>query len=180
MYLFPPSGECECLREEEFSLVVSHVESIELDFHTKARIFRILCESIWLSNSQLRRIIELHQEPSWRKSVFMSGVGKLVDNREYDMIKTCVDSNEMMAELYTQIGILNLFNPYHSNGLYKFNVKVHEELIVLAIIAELARKEGVDGVKELTIDGKRIRDDEIPPIVKMFPKEPKEGIYIYI
>jgi len=86
--------------------------------------------------------------------VFLSGVGRLCDPRNYDFIKHRVKFPEAIRAIYKRFGILNLFNPFRPNGSYRLDLSIYEEKIVCKMLFELAKIEGYPQMTNVSLDGK--------------------------
>jgi hypothetical protein len=75
--------------------------------------------------------------------VYISGIGRVTDYRNYDFIKHRVKFPDAIREIYRRFGILNLFNPHRPNGSYRLDLSIYEERIVGKILIELAKAEGI-------------------------------------
>ena len=74
--------------------------------------------------------------------MYLVGISKVVDYKNYDFIKHRVKFPEAIRDIYKRFGILNLFNPHRPNGSYKLDLSIYEEKIVCKILLELAKGEG--------------------------------------
>ena len=92
--------------------------------------------------------------PTWRFKVYLYGIGRVVDYRNFDFIKHQAKYPEVMQKLYKQFGILNLFCPFRPNGAYLLNLKIYEEKIVCRMLCDLAKNEGIANMTEIKMDGK--------------------------
>jgi len=80
----------------------------------------------------------------WKTEIYISGVGRVYDYRNYDFIKHRVKYPEAIMNIYKRFGIINLFNPFRPNGSYRLNLSVYEEKVVCKILLELAKAEGLN------------------------------------
>jgi hypothetical protein len=71
--------------------------------------------------------------------VYIAGVARICDYRNYDFIKHRVKYPEAIMAIYKRFGIINLFNPYRPNGSYRLDLSVYEERVVCKILLELAK-----------------------------------------
>jgi len=85
--------------------------------------------------------------------VYLSGVTRLHDYKNYDFIKHAAKYPEVMQALYQQFGILNMFNPHRPNGSYLLDLAKYEEQIVGKMLGDLARQEGVLNMTDIKFDG---------------------------
>jgi hypothetical protein len=74
--------------------------------------------------------------------VYLAGIGRICDYKNYDFIKHRVKFPEAIREIYKRFGILNLFNPHRPNGSYRLDLSIFEEKIVCKMLLELAKWEG--------------------------------------
>lgn len=82
-------------------------------------------------------------DPTWKAEVYITGISRVSDYKNYDFIKHRVKYPEAIKEIYKRFGILNLFNPHRPNGSYRLDMSIFEERIVCKILLELAKAEGV-------------------------------------
>ena len=92
----------------------------------------------------------------WRFEVYMAGIGRMHDYRNYDFIKHKAQVPEVMQKLYKQFGILNLFCPHRPNGAYLLNLGIYEERIVCKILLELTKCEGIGNMQEIKVNNKAV------------------------
>jgi hypothetical protein len=83
--------------------------------------------------------VDEYAGPIWRFKVYLYGIGRVHDYRNFDFIKHQAKYPEVMQKLYRQFGILNLFCPFRPNGSYMLNLAIYEERIVCRMLCELAR-----------------------------------------
>jgi hypothetical protein len=74
--------------------------------------------------------------------VYIGGIGRVHDYKNYDFIKHRVKFPEAIRKIYKRFGILNLFNPNRPNGSYRLDLSLYEEKIVCKMLLELAKAEG--------------------------------------
>lgn len=82
-------------------------------------------------------------DPIWKTEIYLSGIARVYDYRNYDFIKHRVKFPEAIQSLYKRFGIINLFNPFRPNGSYRLDLSIFEERIVSKILIELAKQEGL-------------------------------------
>ena len=78
----------------------------------------------------------------WKVEVYMSGISRVTDYKNYDFIKHRVKFPEAIREIYKRFGILNLFNTLRPNGSYRLDLGIFEERNVCRMLLELAKQEG--------------------------------------
>lgn len=88
--------------------------------------------------------------------MFISGVARICDTRNYDFIKHRVKFPEAIRAIYRRFGILNLFNPFRPNGSYRLDLSKYEEKIVCKMLMELAKTEGYAQMTNVSLDGKAV------------------------
>lgn len=88
------------------------------------------------------RLLTLFIDPIWKSEIYIAGIAKITDYKNYDFIKHRVKYPEAIREIYKRFGILNLFNPHRPNGSYRLDLSIYEEKIVCKMLMELARAEG--------------------------------------
>ena len=126
---------------------------------------------MWITTEQLKKLLELHEDPIYKQEVYVTGIGRVTDYANYDFIKTIIKPKEEMAmkDIYKRVGILNLFNPYHPDGTYEFNLQIYEEKMMLNVLCELAKREGVKCMTNVLQDKKAV--ESIEQFIKVPPKE---------
>ena len=72
-------------------------------------------------------------------------------------------------DLYKRIGILNLFNPYHADGLYELDLAIYEERMMLTLLCEMAKRESIKNIKNIQHNKAPVEDSD--GFVKGPPKE---------
>lgn len=87
--------------------------------------------------------MDLIDDPAWKAEVYIRGIARVCDYKNYDFIKHRVKYPEAIREIYKRFGILNLFNPHRPNGSYRLDMGIYEEKIVCKMLLELAKAEGV-------------------------------------
>jgi len=65
-------------------------------------------------------------------------------------------NEEGIKRVYNGFGILNLFNPFRTNGSYKLELAKYEERNVACMIMEMVKSEGVDKLTILRLNDKDI------------------------
>ena len=76
----------------------------------------------------------------WRINVYIYGIPRCHDFRNFDFIKRSEPNNqEVMKALYDRFGILNLFNPLRPTGMYRLDLAIYEERMVCKMLCDLAR-----------------------------------------
>lgn len=93
-------------------------------------------------------------DPVWKTEVYISGIARVHDFRNYDFIKHRVKFPESIRDIYKRFGILNLFNPFRPNGSYRLDLAIYEERIVCKMLLELAKAEGYAQMTHVSMDGK--------------------------
>lgn len=116
-------------------------------FRGVAEFFVFNCETLGL-------FIDLIDDPNWKFLVFAAGVGRMHDYQNFDFIKHRAKHPQVMKDVYSCFGLLNLFNPMRPNGSYLFNMTVYEERQVCKTLCELAKGEGWTNWQDVKIDGK--------------------------
>ena len=131
----------------------------------------MISEYIWVTSAQLKKIIELHDEMAYKKEIYIAGMGRITDFEDYDFIKTMIKPQEeaLIKDIYKRVGLLNLFNPFHPDGTYAFDLKIYEERMMLNILCELAKREGIKNMGNILQDKKAV--DSADTFVKAPPKE---------
>jgi hypothetical protein len=81
-------------------------------------------------------------DATWKTEVYIAGIARVVDYKNYDFIKHRVKFPEAIREIYKRFGILNLFNPFRPNGSYRLDLSLYEERVVCKMLFELAKQEG--------------------------------------
>ena len=99
-------------------------------------------------------IVDLIDDANWKTEVFISGVARVCDSRNFDFIKHRVKFPDAIRAIYKRFGILNLFNPYRPNGSYRLDLSIFEEKIVCKMLMELAKTEGYAQMTNVSLDGK--------------------------
>lgn len=105
---------------------------------------------------------------TWKTKVYLYGIGRVTDYRNFDFIKHQA-SPDVMQKLYKQFGILNLFCPFRPNGTYLLNLAIYEERLVCRMLCELANKEGLAFMTEIKLAGKPV-DKLTVDFVKRVPE----------
>jgi hypothetical protein len=109
--------------------------------------------------------------------VYLYGIGRVADYRNFDFIKHQAKYPEVMQKLYKQFGILNLFCPFRPNGAYLLRLDIYEERMVCRMLCDLARTEGIANMTEIKIDGKAV-EKLAPDFIKKIPEKGSfEGTY---
>jgi hypothetical protein len=85
----------------------------------------------------------LIDDPTWKAEVYIAGISRVSDYKNYDFIKHRVKYPDAIRDIYKRFGILNLFNPHRPNGSYRLDMAIFEERIVCKMLLELAKAEGV-------------------------------------
>lgn len=116
-------------------------------FRGVAEFFVFNCETLGL-------FVDLVDDPNWKFLVFTAGVGRMHDYQNFDFIKHRAKYPQVMKDVYSCFGLLNLFNPLRPNGSYMFNMTVYEERLVCKMICELSKGEGWGNWQDVKIDGK--------------------------
>ena len=75
--------------------------------------------------------------------MYISGIGRVWDYKNYDFIKHRIKFPDAIREIYKRFGILNLFNPFRPNGSYRLDLSLYEEKIVCKMLLDLAKAEGL-------------------------------------
>ena len=99
-------------------------------------------------------LVDLIDDANWKTEVFISGVARVCDSRNFDFIKHRVKFPDAIRAIYKRFGILNLFNPYRPNGSYRLDLSIFEEKIVCKMLMELAKTEGYAQMTNVSLDGK--------------------------
>jgi hypothetical protein len=123
-------------------------------------------------------LIDLIDEVNWKFEVYMAGVGRLVDYKNYDFIKHKMKFPEGMARLYSSFGILNLFCPFRPNGSYLFKLDVYEERLVCKMLLELSKAEGWGNWSEMKMNGKKLEEVNADFMANLKEDGTFEGTYI--
>jgi hypothetical protein len=100
--------------------------------------------------------IEMIDEPTWKFGVYMAGIGRMWDHQNYDFIKHKAKFPQVMRDLYSSFGILNLFCPFRPNGSYMLKLDVFEEKTVLKMLLDLCKAEGWGNMTEIKMNSKTI------------------------
>lgn len=131
---------------------------------------------MWLTSEQLKKIIELHENSLYQREIYVYGIGRITDFEQYDFIKTTIktEPEKTIPDLYKRVGILNLFNPYHVEGMYELNLQIYEERIMFNIICDLAKREGIKNVKNLLNNKAPVENAD-----QFIKNPPKEGNICY-
>ena len=117
-------------------------------------------------------------DPKWKTEVYLSGVARIYDSRNYDFIKHRVKYPDAIRDIYKRFGILNLFNTFRPNGSYRLDLSVYEERIVCKILLELAKVEGFAQMTNVHLDGKSQESINKEFIDKLGESGIFEGTYI--
>ena len=112
--------------------------------------------------------------------LYITGVSRIVDFKNFDFIKHKVKSPETIRDIYKRFGILNLFNPQRPNGSYRLDLNIFEEKLVCKILFELAKSEGYNQFTNVIFDGKPIETVNKEAQEKVLEKSSGvfEGTYI--
>jgi hypothetical protein len=115
----------------------------------------------------------LSVDNTWKSEVYISGIARVVDYKNYDFIKHRVKFPETIRDVYKRFGILNLFNTFRPNGSYRLDLSIFEERIVCKILLELAKAEGLAFMTNVSFDNKPLET-----ITKEFiDKVPESGVF---
>lgn len=117
-------------------------------------------------------------DPQWKTEVYLSGIARVYDYRNYDFVKHKAKYPEAIMSIYKRFGIINLFNPFRPNGSYRLDLSVYEEKIVCKILLELAKQEGLTQFTNVHFDGKPIEPLTKEFIDKLGETGVFEGTYI--
>ena len=129
-------------------------------------------------SDQLGLLVDIFDDAYWKTEVFISGVSRVCDTRNYDFIKHRVKFPEAIRAIYRRFGILNLFNPFRPNGSYRLDLSIYEEKIVCKMLLELARVEGYAQMSNVSLDGKVIETVTKEFVDKLGETGIFEGTYI--
>jgi len=110
--------------------------------------------------------------------VYISGIGRVWDYKNYDFIKHRIKFPDAIREIYKRFGILNLFNPFRPNGSYRLDLSLYEEKIVCKMLLDLAKAEGLTQMTNVHLDGKAFETINKEFIDKLGDKGIFEGTYI--
>ena len=110
--------------------------------------------------------------------MYIGGIAKVVDHRNYDFIKHRIKFPQAIRDIYRRFGILNLFNPFRPNGSYRLDLSIYEERLVCKMLLELAKNEGLPQMTNVQMDGKPIEKVTPEFVNKLGEKGVFEGTYI--
>jgi len=178
IYLYQ-SREKTAIANELFEKIFAIFKNSQITISEKIRMFKVISEYIWITTDQLKQLLELHEDAIYKRDMYIYGIGRVTDFENYDFIKAIVkpDEKKALKDLYKSVGILNLFNPYRPDGEYTFDLKIYEERIMMNILCEMAKKEGITCVTKIIQDEKEVK--EIDAFIKAPPKEGNiEMIYV--
>lgn len=119
-----------------------------------ALAFASVSDMLVLRSDQLGLIVDLVDDATWKTEIFIAGVSRLVDPRNYDFIKHRLKFPEAIRAIYKRFGILHLFNPFRPNGSYRLDLAIYEEKTVCKMLMELAKTEGYAQMTNVSLDGK--------------------------
>lgn len=110
----------------------------------------------------MQKLIELHEDSTYRVEIYCIGIGRITDVQNYDFIKLMMkpQDDKGMKEIYKRVGIINLFSPYHPEGSYELNLQFYEERMVFNMLCELAKKEGMDCIVSILYNKKSVDKTE--------------------
>ncbi len=160
MYLTDMPDQTHILPDDQLNLLLdwfrARIDNPEekADPYQLALAFVGISDFLILRSDQLGQFVDLIDDPHWKTEVFISGVGRISDPRNYDFIKHRIKFPEAIRAIYRRFGILNLFNPYRSNGSYRLDLSIYEEKIVCKMLLELAKVEGY--MTNVMLDGKPV------------------------
>ena len=86
--------------------------TLEGNIQHQINAFRVLSEYLVLSSDQLGELVDLIDDAKWKAECYITGIGRIIDIRNYDFIKKKWKYAETSKEVYNRFGIFNLFNPY--------------------------------------------------------------------
>jgi len=129
-------------------------------------------------SDQLGQIVDLFDECEWKTEVYIGGITRTVDYKNYDFIKHRVKFPDAIRDIYRRFGILNLFNPFRPNGSYRLDLGLYEERTVCKILLELAKAEGYAQMTNVQLNGKGVEHVNKDFIDKLPESGVFEGTYI--
>ena len=154
----PPTTDI--IPDDQLNLLIAFfkqkAEVDKADPYGLAMAFAGISDFLIMRSDQLGQIVDIIDDAHWKTEVFISGVARISDPRNYDFIKHRAKYPEAIRAIYRRFGILNLFNPYRPNGSYRLDLSVYEEKIVCKMLLELAKTEGYAQMTNVSLDGKPI------------------------
>lgn len=158
MCLLDTPDAAQIIPDDQLATLISwfkaRVEEDKCDPYQLAITFVGISDFLTLRSDQLGMFVDLIDDPQWKTETFISGVARLCDPRNYDFIKHRVKYPDAIRAIYRRFGILNLFNPFRSNGSYRLDLSIYEEKIVCKMLLELAKTEGYTQMTNVSLDGK--------------------------
>lgn len=182
MYLIDVPDPKDVMPDDQVQLLIQwfkqRADEDKADPKELASAFIGISDLLTFRSDQLGLLVDIFDDAHWKTEVFISGVARVCDIRNYDFIKHRVKFAEAIRAIYRRFGILNLFNPFRPNGSYRLDLSIYEEKIVCKMLLELARIEGYAQMSNVSLDGKVIETVNKEFVDKLGDSGIFEGTYI--